>query len=406
MFGHTFSVKALQTKLLIALLLASAPGASLSAAQAGEAFNQGVKMVNARRYDEATKLLSKAVVAEPANPNALYYLALSQHYQGSTADALVNYQSILKRFPGTDAAKRSYQAIASLGRAAPVETRAPVRTYTGGSSNSAVNSYAASSLPDQATIFFEKGDAGLKVDCFINNRAIKMVFDTGATGVVVGKNQLEEMGIKPPEGDATGQSGGSSNASMQSYWMINADVKVGTINRPNFPVKVLSYNAAPPLLGQSFIQDFEYSIDRNAGVIRLKRKGVGGGSSSRGGYSVPFTWEGPKMLVNVEVNGRPYPMYFDTGNSASAVSFGMDDLKKLNISTDDGEAVTTGGVTGSGHGLRFRVKRLKLGPIEKYDIPVIANYSSLGRPLVGQELYEGYEYTVDNDAKVIHFIRR
>jgi len=185
-------------------------------------------------------------------------------------------------------------------------------------------------------------------------------------------------------------------------------VKVGTIFRPNFPIKVLSYNSAPPLLGQSFIQDFAYSIDRNAGAIRLTRKGASASSASSasGAYNVPFTWEGPKMVVTVEVNGRPYPMYFDTGNSASAISFGMNDLKALNLNSDEGETVTTGGVSGSGHGLRFKVRRIKLGPIEKFDIPVVANYTAIGRPLVGQELYEGFEYSVDNDAKLIRFIRR
>ncbi len=405
---------------MIAFLLVSVPGNFLTSALAGEEFKQGVKLVNEKRFAEATKVLKKAVLAEPTNANALYYLALSWHYQGRTSDALVNYQAILKKFPGTDAANRAYQAISVMSlppgtteaqwypKPATSSAQGSVRTYSGGSSSATVQSYGASSLPEQSTIFFEKGDAGLKVDCFINNRPIKMVFDTGATGIVVGKNQLEEMGIRPPEGAASGQSGGSSNTTLQSFWMMNADVKVGTIVRQNFPIKVLSYNSAPPLLGQSFIQDFEYSIDRNGGVIRLKRKGSGGGggSSAHGGYSVPFTWEGPKMLVNVEVNGRPYPMYFDTGNSASAVSFGMDDLKALNITPDDGEVTSTSGVSGSGSGLKFKIKRLKLGPIEKYDIPVIAHYQSMGRPLVGQDLYEGFEYTVDNDAKMIRFIRR
>lgn len=388
------------------------PGVFLSSAKAGEDFKHGVKLVNERRFDEATKSLKKAVAVEPKNSSALYYLALSQHYQGKTAEAIASYEAILQKFPGTEAASRAMQAVAAMRNPAAYQrpgtssANGAVKTYSGGSSN-ASSAYGGASPPEQATIFFEKGDDTLKVDGFINNRPLKMVFDTGATGVVVGKNQLEEMGIRPPSGDASGQSGGSSNTSLQSYWIMNADVKVGTILRTNFPVKVLSYNAAAPLLGQSFIQDFEYSIDRNAGAIRLKRKGLGGGSSSHhGGYSVPFTWEGPKMLVNVEVNGRPYPMYFDTGNSASAVSLGMDDLKALNISADEGEAVSTSGVTGSGHGLKFKVKRLKLGPIEKYDIDVIANYQSNGRPLVGQQLYEGFEYTVDNDAKVIHFIRR
>lgn len=411
-----------QTKLLVLLVLASFLGLCWSPAMAGEDFKQGVKLLGEKRFDEASKLLKKAVTNEPTNANALYYLAVSQHYQGKTADALVNYQLILKKFPGTDAATRSAQVVGgmrlnpgttdaqwypkSATAGSSTNAQSSVRTYAGGSSGSSVRSYSSSGLPEQATIFFEKGDAQLRVDAYINNRPIKMIFDTGATGIVVGKNQLQEMGIKLPDGEATGQSGGSSNASLQSYWMMPADVKVGTILRQNFPIKVLAYNAAPPLLGQSFIQDFEYSIDRNAGAIRLKKKGSGGSGSANGGYCVPFSWEGPKMVVNVEVNGRAYPMYFDTGNSASAISMGMNDVKALNLSTEDGEAVTHSGVTGSGSGLRFKVNRVKLGPIEKYNCYVTASYGSLGRPLVGQDLYEGYEYTVDNDQRVIRFIRR
>ncbi|HIA53917.1 MAG TPA: tetratricopeptide repeat protein [Candidatus Melainabacteria bacterium] len=415
-------MKKLQAKLLVFLVLVLFSGFARQAAMAGEEYTQGVKLLGQKRFDEATKLLKKAVTNEPNNSNALYYLAVGQHYQGKTADALVNYQLILKKFPGTDAANRAAQVVGSI-RLAPgttdaqwypkaatagagTSTQNSVRTYAGAGSSSSVRSYSSSNLPDQATIFFEKGDAELKVDCYINNRPIKMVFDTGATGIVVGKNQLQEMGIRPPEGEPTGQSGGSSNASLQSYWLMPADVKVGTIQRQNFPVKVLSYNSAPPLLGQSFIQDFDYSIDRNAGAIRLRKKGSSSSGSAGTGYTVPFTWEGPKMVVNVEVNGRPYPMYFDTGNSASAISMGMNDVKALNLSTDEGEAVSHTGVTGSGSGLKFKVKRIKMGPIEKYNCDVTANYSSLGKPLVGQDLYEGYEYTVDNDRMVIHFIRR
>ena len=417
--GNIFKVKGIRTKLLIALLLASMPGVFLTSAQAGEEFKQGVKLVHEKRFAEATKVLKKAVLAEPTNANALYYLALSWHYQGRTSDALVNYQSILKKFPGTDAANRAYQAISAMSlppgttdaqwypKPATGSAQGSVKTYSGGSSSASVHSYGASTLPEQATIFFEKGDDRLQVNCYINNRPIKMVFDTGATGVVVGKNQLEEMGIHPPNGEASGQSGGASNNAMQSYWIMNADLKVGTILRQNFPIKVLAFNSALPLLGQSFIQDFEYSIDRNAGTIRLRRKGSDRGrATSTAGFGVPFTWEGPKMVVNVEVNGRPYPKYFDTGNSASSISFGMDDLKALNINTDEGESVTTTGVSGSGSGLRLRIRRLKLGPIERFDCPVIGNYQASGRPLVGQEFYEGYEYTVDNDAKMIRFIRR
>lgn len=415
-------MKKLAAKLMAFLALASIGGFSQQSADAADEYKQGIKLLGEKRFDEATKTLKKAVSLEPGNSDALYYLAVSQHYQGRTADALVNYQLVLKKFPGSAAARRAAGVVGSI-RLAPGTTDAQwypksatsgtgnnaqnsVRTYAGGSSGSAVQSYSTANLPDQATIFFEKGDAELKVDAYINNRPIKMIFDTGATGIVVGRNQLQEIGIKPPEGEATGQSGGSSNASLQSYWMMPADVKVGTVLRQNFPIKVLSHNSAPPLCGQSFIQDFDYSIDRNAGAIRLRKKGSSRYGSTGSGYTVPFTWEGPKMVVNVEVNGRSYPMYFDTGNSASAISMGMNDVKALNLSTEDGVAVTHSGVTGSGSGIRFKVKRIKMGPIEKYDCDVTASYGTLGKPLVGQDLYEGYEYTVDNDQKLIRFIRR
>ncbi|HNB21612.1 MAG TPA: retroviral-like aspartic protease family protein [Candidatus Melainabacteria bacterium] len=398
-----------QWKLWILLTLVSLWGLSLQSALASDEYQKGVKLLGEKRFEEAGRLLKKAVSLEPNNSSALYCLAVCQHYQGKTADALVNYQLILKKFPGSQAARMAAQVVAGTGNSTAgsgTNAQNSVRTYSGGSSGSSVRSYSTSNLPEQATIFFEKGDAELRIDAYINNRPIKMIFDTGATGIVVGKNQLQEMGIRPPEGPAAGESGGSSNASMQSYWMMPADVKIGTILRQNFPIKVLSYNSAPPLCGQSFIQDFDYSIDRNAGAIRLRRKGASGGASAGAGYTVPFTWEGPKMLVNVEVNGRAYPMYFDTGNSASAISMGMNDVKALNLSTEDGEAVTHSGVTGSGSGVKFKVKRIKMGPIEKYDCDVTASYSSLGRPLVGQDLYQGYEYTVDNEQKVIRFIRR
>lgn len=408
--------------ILVFLVLASVLGVGSQPANAGEAYKQGIKRLGEKRFDEAAIALKKAVKMEPGNADALYYLAVSQHYQGKTADALANYQFVLRKFPGSNAARRAAQVLGSnrLSKGttdAQWSQRSPtansgtkiqtsVRTYAAGNSGSAAQSHSSSSLPDQATIFFEKGDAELKVDAFINNRPIKMVFDTGATGIVVGKNQLQEIGIKPPEGEATGQSSGSSNASLQSYWMMPADVKVGTILRQNFPIKVLSHNSAAPLCGQSFIQDFDYSIDRNGGAIRLRKKGTSRSASAGSGYTVPFTWEGPKMVVNVEINGRSYPMYFDTGNSASAISMGMNDVKALNLSTDDSVAVTHSGVTGSGSGIKFKVRRIKMGPIEKYDCDVTANYESLGRPLVGQDLYQGYEYTVDNDQKVIRFIRR
>lgn len=390
-------------------------------------FDDGMKALKERRFAEATKLLQRAWWTTQTDPEALYYLAVSEHYQGLTGNALTHYQILLTRYPQNQHCKAALQAISGIslnpgsvdsqnypkvGKPAASSRVNTIQTYGAGSlSRSRTIAPSTYSLPERATILCENHDRQLRVDCFINNRPIKMVFDTGATGVVIGKNQLEEMGIKTPEGDPSGLSGGSAIDGSQPFWMIKADLKVATIFRPAFPIKVISYNSGPPLLGQSFIQDFDYVIDASAGVIRLTRKGAANNPAratlpQTQSSSVPFRWEGAKMVVNVDVNGRPYPMYFDTGNSAAAITFALTDVKALNLNTDESEGAITGGVTGTGSALKFKVKRLKLGPIEKFDVPVLANFSALERPLVGQQMYEGFEYTVDNDAKLIRFIRR
>ncbi|MCC6979000.1 MAG: retroviral-like aspartic protease family protein [Candidatus Melainabacteria bacterium] len=398
----------------------------LSQACHGSEYDDGIKALKERRFAEATKLLQRAWWTTQSDPEALYYLAVSEHYQGLTGNALTHYQILLKRYPTNQHCKAALQAISGIslkpgsvdaqnypkaGQAAASPRVNTVQTYAPGSAGRSRSAAPSQySLPEKATLFFEYNDKQLRVDCFINNRPVKMVFDTGATGVVIGKNQLEELGIKTPEGNPMGTSGGSALDGEQPFWMIKADLKVATIFRPGFPIKVISYNSGPPLLGQTFIQDFDYAIDLPAGAIRLTRKGASNPMHATlpqtQSSSVPFLWEGTKMVVNVEVNGRPYPMYFDTGNSAAAVTFAVSDLKKLNLNTDESEGAITGGVTGSGSALRFKVKRLKLGPIEKFDVTVLANYSALERPLIGQQMYEGYEYTVDNNAKLIKFIRR
>ena len=392
----------------------------------GSEFDDGMKALRERRFAEATKLLQRAWWTTQGDPEALYYLAVSEHYQGLTGNALTHYQILLKRYPKNQHAGAALQAISGISlkpgtvdsqnypkaKHPAASSRAnTVQTYGAGArSNSRSVAPSSYSLPEKATLYFEHNDKQMRIDCFINNRPVKMVFDTGATGVVIGKNQLEELGIKTPEENPSGLSGGSAIDGDQPYWMIKADLKVSTIFRPGFPIKVISYNSGPPLLGQSFIQDFDYVIDTSTGAIRLTRKGAKNSVRSSlphtQGSSIPFQWEGTKMVVNVEVNGRPYPMFFDTGNSAAAVTFAYSDLKKLNLNTDESEGALTGGVTGSGSALRFKVKRLKLGPIEKFDVTVLANYSALERPLVGQQMYEGYEYTIDNDAKLIRFVRR
>ncbi|MBI4532755.1 MAG: hypothetical protein HY711_02315, partial [Candidatus Melainabacteria bacterium] len=65
------------------------------------------------------------------------------------------------------------------------------------------------------------------------------------------------------------------------------------------------------------------------------------------------------------------------------------------------------GVGGETKTQNFTVGRVKMGPIEHSDFPVsVPESQMMGKPLLGQEFYKGWQYTIDYDNKVIKFLRR
>jgi predicted aspartyl protease len=69
--------------------------------------------------------------------------------------------------------------------------------------------------------------------------------------------------------------------------------------------------------------------------------------------------------------------------------------------------VVTGGVTGQSVAKSFTVRRAKLGPIDRTDLPVtVSNTGSTELPLLGQPFWQGFEYTINHQKKVIEFVRR
>jgi len=261
-------------------------------------------------------------------------------------------------------------------------------------------------LPNAATIYFEKNDIDTMVDVSLNGQPVKAKFDTGGSTMVVGLNQLKEMGVAVPKAISTGTVSGAANGAGVKYWMVPMDVKLGPILKRNFPVEVLEHNATTPLVGPAFLSEYNYTIDRTGGSLRLIKKGGISAISSASGYEVPFTWEGSKMLVTAVVNGHPYQMWFDTGNAASAVSFGTRDLAALGLQHVPSHQVTNTGVSGSGVAYEFTMEQMKLGPIERRNFDCECGSSTWNRPLIGQKFFEGWQYTIDDEHKVIKFLRR
>lgn len=384
------------------------------AARADEAFDLGVKSFSGKDYSTAAKYFKKSVENNSLNANAVYYLALSQHYMGDFANAKATYEALLSKFPGTPAANNARTALAQLTATMPKSA--------GSASSSGRPSPAAApddlrgtssdfaSLPDECRVHFEIADSGhIFVPGAINNRFVpNMLFDTGAEVTVLAKNILRDCGMPMPSGEPKVIGIGVGNKPKRS-WVGKCTVKIGTIERKDLPVEIQEDPLRYPIIGQSFFKDYHYTIDNGGQSIQFQKKGKVGGSShydpAHDPYAVPFKKEGNELLVLVEINGRPIWMYFDTG--ASGVAIPKTALSQLSLSVPpDARQSMHHGVSGEVRGVDFAVQRIKLGPIEKTNFNVSVIDQALPHPLLGQTFFGDWQYQIDADHRVIRFTRR
>lgn len=404
---------------------------AMSPAQAQDAFEQGTKNFKAKKYALAAQAFKKAVAENSSNPTPYYYYALSLHYAKDMKAAKQEYGRIISYFPLSDAARYARQALAQLDpaylkqidpnynpAAAAQQAAQPARptsaaqsspASSGGSNSSAGFSSKYDSIPDECRVYYTKVGNSLELDCSFNNRPHKVIFDTGASATVLGKNHLAEMGIPAPQGEADDESYGVGSATANKVWSMRMDVKVGNILRRNFPVSVQE-SLAEPLLGQTFFQEFNYTIDNGANSIAFTKKGAKTASGSiyagRDPNAVAFVRRGRHIVVSAEINGKKSDMIFDTG--AEACAFDRKQVADLGIQIPaDAVNSSNSGVSGVTHSKIFPIGSLKLGPIEKRDFEItVLESANMPLPLLGQEFFGGWQYTVDDQAGLIRFVRR
>jgi predicted aspartyl protease len=371
---------------------------------AADYYSAAVTMMQRRDFKSALAYLGAAYRSDPNNAEIARMMSTcyANLRDATNAKKWSDYYNSVVR-------AQSHAQPSSAASASPISAQNnPYTAIRGG------NSSDLARLPDQCRVPFEKEQRVLFINAYINNRPIRMIFDTGAEIVAIGKNHLREMQLPAPEGKPIGMASGVGSTGGVAVWDMPMSVKVGTIDRQNFHVAVQETMPTPPLLGQSFFHDFEYTIDysnpeKDRGMILFTKKGSSYATakgSGQSGYSVPFCQDGNNLVVNVDVNGHMYPMYFDTG--ASTCTFSEKQLKDLNIRIPEEAAYEQHvGIGGTTMGRGFTVPRMRLGPIEKINMPIsVTQSSNMLHPLLGQSFYGDWQYTIDNDAHVIRFLRR
>lgn len=406
-------------------ILLAATANHLPVASADTFLNEGIAHYNKREYKAAIDALKRAVAATPNVPTPLYYQAMTYYQLGDMQKAKSLYTAIYKNFPKSTEAKYAAtylqrvdaKFVNTLGSPAPPAASRTSATAEASATSapalgdmtqfSAANATAddMSKLPDSGSVPFTRGRGGhLMVDTQINGRSVQMMFDTGASTCLIGKNQLDAAGVMGNviQGQST-EMGGVGNRTHSAAPMI-VDLKVAGIQR-HMPIMVQDHFDMPPLLGQTFYNGYQYDIDNQAGVIRFTKKSSSRSSQGYDNIEVPFQTVGNNLVVKAEVNGHQCPMYFDTG--AAINLFDMNTFTMMGLSVpSDATMMMVGGVGGSVPAYSFNISSMRLGGIQKSNVPIcVVLTGGPPLPLLGQPFLRDRRFTIDNDRKVILFSR-
>lgn len=387
----------------------------LGEASAEESVAQAYKLYQQKRYKEAAQMFDLYANTPMPDPTICYYAALSNQAAGNTSRAKALYKQVVYLSPNSTVAQYAQSFLRKFEPGAQSSSFGSSYNPSPYSQNRAASSDGDGILsgPEEGSVYYRESNGQMWVPVEINNRSMEMELDTGAPTVFVGKNQLEQIGLRPPDGAAAGRTSGSSNNTMQEYWIMPVNLRVGPFTVANSPMQVLGVNYSSPLLGQSFLKFFDYTVDQSAKCIRLRRKSSSGSVAAKSGYPVPFTYQegGNRIIVEVELNGKQVPMMLDTGNTACTVIF----MSAQQAATygcpppPDATSKTHHGVSGSGRALEYTATRLKLGPIDRSNVRVSTNLDTPNdteAPLLGHDFFQGWQYNIDLKERKLWLLRR
>ncbi len=237
-------------------------------------FEQAVQAYNKKDYSTACSALELFLKKSPEDVNALYYDALCWYQLKNSEMAIQRYKRIIALAPDSAAGKFARTALSALatspktaGVSQPVHpglqlrVRAPANT----------NSDEMNSLPDTANFYFTKEPNGhMAVNLLLNGHPVQALFDTGA-GAFFYRDQLEAAGVDCNKAEPSGFAQGWAGKPVAVYSM-PAEVKLERLTRNiRITMEPSATGFARNLIGQNFIQGYQYEIDDKGGRVDLKK---------------------------------------------------------------------------------------------------------------------------------------
>lgn len=212
-----------------------------------DSFSSGVSAYNSQNYINALKHFQSAVKEDPFNSSARYYLAITYVKNKKPAEAIKEYNFILRTDPGSDAAR-----LASAGL------------------NLLQNS---SGSVNKITIPIEKNTTSIVVRniLFNNKTSANLILDTGATNTLISHSLARQLGLNTAAAPKITML--TVNGKVQAP-MVNIDsIKINGLEARNIKVVVhdIGDSGTSGLLGMSFLNHFKMTMDRNNGMLTLEK---------------------------------------------------------------------------------------------------------------------------------------
>lgn len=104
------------------------------------------------------------------------------------------------------------------------------------------------------------------VDARVNGKAVRFMIDTGATGIVLNREDAARIGLRPREQDFTG-SAGTANGRVRYAPVVLRSLRAGGLSLEAVPATVIGGRLDVSLLGMSFLGRLKGYEVRNGSLV-------------------------------------------------------------------------------------------------------------------------------------------
>jgi len=370
-----------------------------------EDFADGVTAFRNKDFKRASRIFENLKSAGGDLSQVFYYSAVTHESLGDYRKAASEYMTVVKNFPRSEA-----------GKLAVVALQRPTFSTLVQNAASPQRNPSLDTLPKETWVPYKlQRKAAIVVEASVDGRPCDMTFDTGAAACCITFDQLRALGIPPPTGKPDTMAGGAGSSERMGAWTLHLDLKLGKIERRQFPILLLDTHLPTPLLGENFYHDYAYTIDSASKSLIFKQHGAQSAATAYGSsagltvgsngkyvYNVPFTLEGKSIIVNANIEGKMVPMIFDTGADLS--TFTTTQVGQLGLPfVSTGQTVMMAGVGGKSAAKIYHLSSVRLGPIDSEMFCVVTEVGVMPHPLLGQNYFKNYQYTIDHSSHVIRF---